>query len=144
MTWSYDSALTLSKDQVRFLIGDTTQSDPLVQDEEINWALSVEGNVFSAAALVATTLASTFAGKVEKAVGDLKIRYGDQYNNYLVLAKQLRARVTLDARAMSAGAESVSDKEVDELNTGLVQPFFRRETHDSTAQTIDPNSRWLS
>jgi len=130
MTWTYDSALTAAKDQVRFLIGDTTQSDPLVQDEEIAWAITTEGNTFAAAALIATTLASTFAGKVQKAVGDLKLTYGEQYSNYLTLAKQLRARVTLDSRAMSAGAETLSAKEVDELNTDLVQPFFRRGTHD--------------
>jgi hypothetical protein len=142
MTWTYDSALTDTKDQVRFLVGDTTQSAQLVQDEEIDWALTVEGNVFSAAALVATTLASTFAGKVEKAVGDLKLRYGDQYNNYLVLAKQLRGRVSLDAKAMSAGAESLSTKEPDETNTDLVQPFFRRGTHDPL-EPLEANSPWF-
>lgn len=131
MTWTYDIALTETRDQVRFLVGDTDTADQMVQDEEINWAITSEGSVFASAALVAETLSGKFSSQVDKSVGDLKLKFGDRADRFATLAKTLRARVSLNVRFHTAGAESISSKDVDESDRDLVDPFFRRGMHDN-------------
>lgn len=129
MTWSYDVALTQEKDQVRWLVGDTTISDQLVADEEIEWALDQEGGVFAAAALVAETLSNQFARVVDKQVGDLKIKTADRVKNYSQLADRLRRRVLLNTSGLVMSAQSRAEKLEDVLDTDMVPPFFTREMH---------------
>ena len=57
MAWSYDSNLSANKDKVRFLVQDTDTNDQLIQNEEINFALSETGNLYRAAAMVARSIA---------------------------------------------------------------------------------------
>lgn len=131
MTWTYNTALTANKDKVRFLVGDTDQTDQLVQDEEIAFTLTSEGNVFSAAALVAETLSGKFSNAVDKSIGDLKLKLGQRSERFAELAKSLRRRVSLNVGFTTAGAESRSSKDVDEADFDLVGPFFTRDMHEA-------------
>jgi hypothetical protein len=136
VAWNFDAALTTQKDQVRLLIGDTVEASGLLQDETIDWALTEEGNIYSAAALLSESLAGRFAGQADKNVGDLKLRYGEIAGNYLELSKRMRGRLTANLRFHTTGAESLSEKDVDEADSDLVAPFFSRTLFDTDA-TID-------
>lgn len=130
MTWDYDVALLEQKDQVRFLIGDTDASNPLVQNEEIEWALSEQGNVYAAAALVAQTLGGRFATTADKSVGDLKLKFSEQSRNFFELAKNLKMQVLSLSQVQSAGADVIATKEANEADTTLVEPKFTKDMHE--------------
>lgn len=131
MTWTYDTGLTENRDRVRFLIGDTSQSNQLLQDEELDYALTSEGNLYAAAALAAESLSGQFSNSVDKSVGDLKLRFADRASRYSALAKVLRQRLLMNVGFATTGAESISSKDVDEADTDLVVPFFTRDMHES-------------
>jgi len=60
VTWTYDPTqlLTTPMMQVRYLIGDTKDTDRQVQDEEIQFALSERPSVYGAAAIVCRALSA--------------------------------------------------------------------------------------
>ena len=53
MSWSYDSSAlaTSIKDQIRLLIGDTNETEPFIEDEEINFYIGQHPNDATRAAL---------------------------------------------------------------------------------------------
>lgn len=81
MSFSYDHHLTgpnANRNWVRRQLGDTVKARAVFQDEEIDAALADEGNKYLAAwRLGQAMLTSKTKGAVEKAVGDLRIRYSD-------------------------------------------------------------------
>ena len=57
MTWTYTGDPNVSdRDKIRFLIGDTDTNDQLVNDEEIEWALTEAGSIYQAAHDLCTQL----------------------------------------------------------------------------------------
>lgn len=94
MTWTYDNTQLAASElfQVRLLIKDTDTNRQLMQDEEINWLISSEPNIYFAAASAADTIAANFGAKASKTVGPLSISYGDQRDTYSSLADSLRTR----------------------------------------------------
>ena len=100
MTWSYSANPSAAnpKDIVRFLLGDTNEALPLVQDEEIYFSLSeVNGEPYRTASNVALSLAATFVQQAEsesKHVGGLSLSksYGDRGKKFEQLAKDLLMR----------------------------------------------------
>lgn len=139
MSWSYNTALSDTKDQVRLLIGDTTSTDQQLQDEEINFYLSTEANVYMAAAACATALATKYVRKADKQVGDLKISWKGTAQSYTDMAKSLRNKGRTH-QVPSAGGISVSDSEAAENNTGLRHNAIRRGMHDYVAPSPLPNT----
>lgn len=125
-TYSGDPA-TSSRDAVRFLIQDTNESAPLVSDEEIAWELSQHNNnLYRAAAVLANTVAATFAQAVQtKSVGSLSITYAARSEAYTSLARRLAARVrSKSVIAPYAGGISISDKQTREADTDWNRPDF--------------------
>ena len=99
MTWTYTADPTSSKkDAVRFLVGDTNDSDQLITDEEINWSLTeVNYEPYRAASNVAYTIASIFARQAQqlsKTVGGLTISqsFADRGQRYERMAEDLLRR----------------------------------------------------
>jgi len=99
MTWTYSADPTSSpKDAVRFLIGDTLDSDPQVQDEEINFnLLEVNNEIYRAAANTCLNISSIYARQaqqVSKTVGGLSLsqEYADRGQRYEKLASELLMR----------------------------------------------------
>lgn len=126
-TWEYTGDPTTStKDQVRFLIQDVDESDKQMSDEEINWMLSVESNVYLAASLACKTLAARYRAKAQsKSVGGLSISYGDRARQFEEQAKLLEttAQETSDVPVPVSTAMSKADKETraddDDLNLAV-------------------------
>lgn len=128
MGWTYSGNPNSSlKDQVRFMIGDTVEANPLIQDEEIYFCLAeVNQNLYRAASNVCYNLAAQFTGLAQsesKSVGGLDISksYGDRAQRYERLAKDLLLRgrrvnpprVSADPNALGA-----------ELVIGEFDPYY--------------------
>ena len=121
MSWSYSgNPLSSPKDEVRFLIGDTNSAAPEIQDEEINYVLTLTygtvtaqwpatGNYLPAARCVDSILGK-YATLTDKAVGDLHISYGQRLKNFQALSTKLRSRAALAGVPVYAGGTSLSEK----------------------------------
>lgn len=131
MTWTYDglpgTGSTGAKlDAVRFLSGQLSSGDTyLVQDEEISFLLSQDGNIYSAAASIAEHLAGRYGQQADsKKVGDLAITYGQRSKEFATRAAGLRRQAMLRSLTPYAGGISQADKLVQEQDTDRVQPAF--------------------
>ena len=136
MVWSYsgnpaDSAL----DAVRFLTGDTDTNDQLLDDEEIKWTNNqVTGSDTATTALYEVSyrcmvaIASKFSRLADQSVGDLKVDMFQKATNAREQAALLKQQALREGNTPVpyAGGISVSDKEIDQENSDIVQPYFSR------------------
>jgi hypothetical protein len=96
MTWTYTQAPeTEVRDEVRLLVGDTDDLEPLVQDEEIAYSLVLwpkpSGKpAYLAGAHIADAIAAQFARRADRSVGELSISAKQQRDHYVELADNLR------------------------------------------------------
>lgn len=147
MSATYSGDPTASAlDEVRFLIGDTDMSNPLLSDHEIGYLTTnyADDNIL-AAAYAAEAIASTFGRKSDMSIGKLKVSAGTQRESYDALAKSLfdRARATI-----SLGGLTISGKDALYEDDDAVQPSFRRGIHDNPSaggrdgdpRTYDPDA----
>jgi len=144
MTWVYTgNPLSSTKDEVRYLVGDTDRDDQLVQDEEIAYALSVEGSTLRAAVRVARSIAARYARIVEKQVGDLKIKSGEKYKNYLEIMKSLEneAAGSIPGASPFAGGISKAQKETLESDSDRVEPSFGKGMMDNHRSSLAEDAR---
>jgi hypothetical protein len=122
MSFTYHAGES-TRDWIRLRIGDTTFTDQLLQDEDIDSITAFEGSRFAAAAACADAIAANYARQVDKQVGRLKISASQRAEHYQNLAKQLRSELSLHV-APYAGGISESDKETVTEDTDIVQPQF--------------------
>lgn len=138
MTWSYSGDPSSSdRDAVRFLCGDTDTTNQLLTDEEIDWILTEESNVYLAAAQACGSIASTFASKADKSVGDLRISYESIQKQYADRSAKLQSRGAVRSAMPYAGGISKNDKETVEEDTDRVVPAFERDIHDNPSVQYD-------
>ena len=136
MTWTYaGDPATNARDAIRFLTGDTDTNDQLINDEEIAWTNNqVTGSDTATTALyevsyrVMVAIASKFSRLADQSVGDLKVDMYQKATNAREQAKLLYAQASREGNTPTpyAGGISVSDKEIDEDNSDIVQPYFSR------------------
>lgn len=128
MTWTYHAGES-TRDWIRLVIGDTNKSNQLLQDEDIDAIIAVEGSGYASAAACADALAGKYAGSADKTVGRFSIKNSQLGEHYSNLANRLRTQ--LGSRVQPyAGGISVSDKEAVEEDTDIVQPQFSIGLHD--------------
>lgn len=137
MSWSYEeyNLNTTTADgrlnTVRLLVGDTDILDQQVQNEEILFSLSENGNnVYSAGAWVARSLASKYARKVNTSLdGALSADYGDLVKHYRALADDLdyQGKTSGASVGVLAGGITKSGIEAVRANTNRVEGSFRRD-----------------
>ncbi len=126
MAWTYSGDPASSdKDAVRFYIGDTDNSDQLLQDEEISFLLTTESSILDTAVAAAEGIAAKFSRKADKAVGDLKISLSQKADKYFTLADKLRQRAGILAVPF-AGGLTQDEKTTASEDTNAVQPSFKR------------------
>jgi hypothetical protein len=135
MTWTYSGDPAANdRDHVRFLIQDTNALAQLVQDEEIAFAISQEGGVTGAAALVLETLARRYAQQadvsltsgpdtVKRSNSQLAAAFADR-------ARELRAQAAANTGAPWYGGGSQAAKDARRTEPDRVQPAFRRGEFD--------------
>ena len=110
MSFSYNTSLTTDLDKVRLLIADTSSSAIIFQDEEITGLLSMEPNVYMAAALA---IRSRMAAFVTKAIA------------YRVGAAGGNAALEIDRTSMIKNFNLLADKFVALAVAGIDEAFDR-------------------
>lgn len=108
MAWSYSGdPSSSSRDEVRFLIGDTDADDQLLQDSEVDYLVSVSpdgsGHNYLAASAACDAIAARYAKQISKSVGSLSIQLSEKYQHYKELADTLYDMATKGALARKPG-----------------------------------------
>ena len=143
MSWSYspsDLNTTTASGRlntVRLLVGDTDDTDPLAQNEEILFALSQNGNnIYTAASWICRTIAAKFSRLVDTQLdGVLETNYSDRAKQYTQLAIQIEAqgkKVSGKALGVSGGGISVAAMTVANSDPDRVKPAFSVRQFDNT------------
>jgi hypothetical protein len=119
-------------DEVRFLIGDTDSAQEQLSNEEINFAL-LSKPPKAAAAECARAIAAKYARLVTRSVGDLNVTYRELQDNYAKLADRLDAASAAEdaGTQVFAGGIFTSDRVIQDNNTSINQPDFRRDQFDN-------------
>ncbi len=126
MSFSYlGTPLTRDIDAVREEVGDTLERDHLVEDEQIQYALTREGTVLNAAARVCEQLAARFASRDMFRSSNVSASKITVTAKYLMLAKILRGK-SVTAGSFVVPSISVADKDENELDEDIVQPAFKK------------------
>jgi hypothetical protein len=136
MAWSYSAAAlntTTASGRLnasRLLIGDTDTNDQQLQDEEINFALTENGNnVYLASAYCCRLLASKYARLVDTQLdGALQAKFSDRSKHYNLLYAQLvdqAKKVGGRALGVFGGGISITDMETVEANPDRLKPAFK-------------------
>jgi hypothetical protein len=100
MAWTYggDPAAN-SRDEVRFLLGDTDTNDQLVSDAEVAWAIAETDSLHGAAAQLADGLSAKYARYPDEKTGQQEEKSSQRAAGFAALAKRLRAAITTGANA---------------------------------------------
>lgn len=137
MAWSYDptdlDTTTASGrlNTVRLLVGDTETLDQQVQNEEITFGLSENGNnVYYAGAWIARAISSKYSRKVNTSLdGALKADYSDLAKQYKVLADDLEYQGKTSGAVIGVLAGGITKSGINAVraNTNRVEGSFRRD-----------------
>jgi hypothetical protein len=134
MAWTYSDPNADPKDAVRFLVGDTDDTDPLVSDEEIQYALAQWSNPYRAGAYVCESLAAKFAREVSHSGDGLSFSGSDLHKHYLALADRLLVMAKRAGRKGAkpyAGGLSWAERQHDDADEDLIKTAFRSHMHDN-------------
>ena len=137
MSWSYDptdldTATSSGRlNTVRLLVGDTETLDQQVQNEEITFGLSENGdNIYYAGAWIARAIASKYSRKVNTSLdGALKADYSDLAKQYKVLADDLEYQGKTSGAVIGVLAGGITKSSVNAVraNTNRIEGSFRRD-----------------
>lgn len=138
MSWNYSGDPRSSlKDQVRFLVGDTDITDPLLLDGEINYLLDqYNGAVYNASIRACETIQAKFARMADETVGSVRITFSQKSKQYGELKATLIQRIATETIAPYAGGISVCDVMQNNQNADRVRPDFTK--HMMENQQIAP------
>lgn len=125
MTWTYVGPATNDKDRIRFEIGDTISTRPLLTDEEISYTLTIESSILGAAAKCCEAIAMKYAGDASKEIGKLRIWAQDRAENYSKKAKELRKKA-MGYNLPYVGGISQAEALADKADLNRVQPLFEK------------------
>ena len=138
MTWSYSGDPSKNaRDQVRFLIQDTQETDQFLSDAEIDYLLTAEGNTRTAAARAAEIIGGQFARKCDESVGQVRISFSQKSKQYWELALRLKRDAAIKGACPFAGGISRADKETRRSDENRVRPDFIKSLHDIHNHEID-------
>jgi hypothetical protein len=136
-TYSGNPASSLV-DATHFYLGNTLPDLAFATDEECAFALAQQGNnPLLAAAFVAETKAAEFVRRPSQVTREGRtIRYDNQAENFLVLARTLRIQASLRTTGLYAGGLSGSEHGADAGDRDLRQPFARKHLHEYGAHGL--------
>lgn len=93
MAFTYEGNLAGSeKDQVRFLVGDTDETEFFLHDDEITWLISQwaqKGSIYYTASMAAESIAAKFAREVSLTSDSQTVGTSELQQKYLDLASRL-------------------------------------------------------
>lgn len=123
--------------QLRLLLNDPSDSDPLLTDAQYTTLIALESNVYRAAALGARTIAALFAQKVKWSAGQLSLDNQQKFNHYMTLSDSYDSRAKqgggVDGGILTPLLEGVSEDRMETIreDDDIVQPSFRMELMDN-------------
>lgn len=126
MAFTYDSTLSNDKDKVRFIIGDNDNDRQLLQDEEIDAALTIKTTVLRAAVFCCEHLALRYARKSEERSGDMIADLNDISEKYRRRAIELKQK---GVKGLAHLEPSSKDDDRDDAN--LIQTDISRGMHNN-------------
>lgn len=110
MSWTYGyNPNDNTKDMVRFLIGDTDPTDPLLQDEEIQYLLNQGGAPQNVAVMAIEGIMAKFSRMADETVGGVKINFSQKLKNMDLMKQAMIQRIATTSIKPYAGAISRSD-----------------------------------
>lgn len=112
MAFSYNNSLSSDRDKLRFFISDVTSGSAIYQDSELDGVLSMDSNVFRAAAIALRARAASF---IEKAI---------QYS----IGAEIKGQLSVDRREI-----------IRNFNLLIASYEARAETPDETWDRFDFN-----
>ena len=137
MAWSYDEGNLNITDALgrlnstRLLIGDTDLNDKQVQDEEVTFSLTENGNnVYYSGAWIARAIASKYSRKVNTELsGALKADYSDLVTHYNSLADNLEYQGKTSGASVGVLAGGITKSKVEAVrqDTNRIEGSFRRD-----------------
>lgn len=149
MTWSYNTALTDEKDQVRLIIGDTDTNDQQLQDEEIDFFLTQAGDaIYDAALRCVRALQSKYSRLVNSSVESVRADYSERAKQYSALAAQLAidaANASTTFGAPIVTGISISEMDSQDQDTDRVRGYVRTGQYDNPPNrnpSIDGEPEW--
>ena len=131
MAFTYVDPTSGDRDKVRFLIQDTDSTDAHLQDAEVNYLISVWGNVYAAAAYAAEAIAAKYSHKTNysRSIGDLSISesYAESATQFRELARTIRTQeldlfpptTKINASAIIATADKLVTTYKTDFYTGM-------------------------
>lgn len=146
MPWSYGGDPSLNaKDAVRFTVGDTDNSEPLLQDAEIQYVLNIYNQVvLNASIRCCEMIMARFARLVNQKVGSVSMDYKDRIAQYKEMRDDLSIRLTKEDCTPFCGGISISQKQQEVHNTDRVKPDFSKHMMENdqiapwtTGQRVD-------
>jgi hypothetical protein len=131
-SYTYVDPSTSDKDAVRFLVGDIDSGDWLVSDEEIDYTLDQEPNVYRAAADVAESIAAKFAREVSASAEGMSYSAQELFRNFMDLAERLRRMAARRARPrIYVGGISWAERFKADQDADKIPTHFRSHMHDN-------------
>lgn len=137
--WTYSgNPATSNRDALRYLIGDIVESDPLIQDPELDFALTQRTSIYGAAALACRSLASKLSREADTVDKDLRDSISQRARAFRMMAVDYETQASVRSGAMPyAGGISKSDKAIQVANTDRVEPQYTLGMDDNL---IDPEA----
>jgi hypothetical protein len=112
--------MAVNTDLVRLLIGDTDDSNQLLDDDQVALLTASFSSSTLAAAACADALAAKFSRSVTFSVEGLSIQNSQKAANYRALAQRLRSQAVLtDPGALGASVLGISKSEMDAVDDNL-------------------------
>ncbi len=136
-TYSPSDLATSTKDQVRFLLGDTDTADFQMQDEEIAWAYSTAGSTRGGAALCAEALAAKYSRLTSISADGVSQGLNQKAAQFRALAVALRKQEAIFRAMPTLGGVSISDMDSVLSNRDRVPDIFRIGLHDDPPSARD-------
>jgi hypothetical protein len=148
VSFSYSAPPTVARDEVRLAVGDTNEDEPLLEDEELDYLLTVTGSSVRFAAVAACrAIAAKFSRRVDFSLGGNSFRFADQAKAYMALAEEIEtnglpseAGQALYAIPLFTG-QSIGDKQRWAQDTDAEQPAFTRDLHGDPPPLHIPRTR---
>jgi hypothetical protein len=130
MAWTYGGAPTPgTRDEIRFLIGDTVSADQLLLDAEIDYAMGLEPTAYLAAAICCESIAGLYGRLADSVVDSVQQRMSQKSAQYRTRAVQLR-RLAAIGCTPTFGGISWAVKDALNSNTDEVHPVFQKGDDD--------------
>jgi hypothetical protein len=145
MTFTYNQRPgTTQLETVRFHIQDTDAPTHFLEDEEINYLISVFGtNVDAVCAECCEIMASRYAKKQEASISNYNMKLDNVYNKLMDRANDFRKNsITVDS--FRVPSLSVASKASQEANTDNVPSSFKRDLMDNPFATSPVSKDELS